>query len=194
MLFRSRIIILYLGETGVSAATIVLYARFMFNSLPSGYASGVAPVISFNFGRRDFGRVKLLFHISMRAVLMGSVLIFAASTLLRGQITSLFASDNIQLASLAQRRILLFSISYLCSGVNIFAAAFFSALNRGKLSAAIMFMNVFVFLIGAMLLLPKLGLGADGVWLAVPAAELLSLLMTVLLLRRTTQDIWQHAE
>ncbi len=192
--FYNRIIILYLGETGVSAATIVLYARFMFNLLPSGYASGVAPVISFNFGRRDFGRVKLLFHISMRAVLMGSVLIFAASTLLRGQITSLFASDNIQLASLAQRRILLFSISYLCSGVNIFAAAFFSALNRGKLSAAIMFMNVFVFLIGAMLLLPKLGLGADGVWLAVPAAELLSLLMTVLLLRRTTQDIWQHAE
>ena len=174
----NRIMILYLGEIGVSAATIVLYARFMFNSVPSGYASGVAPVISYNYGRRNFAAVKQLFSISIKVVLTGSLLIFFSSALLRDQVVSMFAPEGSQLAVLARRGILLFSVSYLFGGVNIFAVTLFSALNNGKRSAYLAFLNVFIFLTGAMLLLPKLGLHADGVWLSVPAAELLSLLVS----------------
>ena len=70
----NRIIILYLGEIGISAATIVLYARFMLNSVLSGYSSGVSPVISYNYGKKDFEQVKVLFRTSVKAVLAGSVL------------------------------------------------------------------------------------------------------------------------
>ena len=49
-------------------------------------------------------------------------------------------------------------------------------------------MNTFVFLTGAMFLLPNLGLGADGVWLAVPVAELLSLGLSVFLLRKYQKE------
>ena len=180
----NRVIVLYLGETGISAATIVLYARFMFNSVLSGYSSGVAPVISFNYGKKDFDKVKLLFRTSLKAVLVGSALVLAISVVLRDVIVGLFASGEPELAELARRGILLFSLSYLFNGVNTFAATLFSSLNNGKLSAYMAFLTTFVFLTGAIFLLPHLGLGADGVWLAVPVAEFCSLFLTIFLLRR----------
>ena len=184
----NRVIVLYLGETGISAATIVLYARYTLNSVLSGYASGVAPVISFNYGKKDFGQVKLLFRTSLKAVLAGSVVVLAASVLLRDAIVALFASGDAVLADMARRGILLFSISYLFNGVNTFAATLFSSLSNGKLSALMASMNTFVFLIGSMLLLPRLGLGADGVWLAVPMAEFLSLFLSIYLLKKKQKD------
>lgn len=187
----NRVIILYLGEIGISAATIVLYARFMFNSVLSGYSSGVAPVISFNYGKKDFEQVKVLFRTSLKATIAGSVLVLAASVLLRDAIVTLFASGDAVLADMARRGILLFSISYLFNGVNTFAATLFSSLSNGKLSALMACMNTFVFLIGSMLLLPRLGLGADGVWLAVPAAEFLSLILSVYLLKKK-QSTYQY--
>lgn len=180
----NRTIVIYLHEIGISAATIVLYARFMLNSVLSGYSSGVAPVISFNYGRNDFAQVKFLFRTSLKAVLAGSALVCLASVLLRDAIVALFASGEPELAELARRGIFLFAFSYLFSGVNTFTTSLFSALNSGKISAFMACMNTFVFLVGAMLILPKLGLGADGVWLAVPVAELLSLFLTVFLLRK----------
>lgn len=41
-----------LGEAGVAAITIVLYGQFLFNALYMGFSMGVAPVISFNYGRK----------------------------------------------------------------------------------------------------------------------------------------------
>ncbi len=180
----NRVVVLHLGEAGISAATIVLYARFMFNSVLSGYASGVAPVISFNHGKKDFAQVKILFHTSLKAVLAGSGLVLLASVFLRDPIVSLFASKEPEIAAIATRGIFLFAFSYLFNGVNTFAATLFSALNNGKVSAVMAFLTTFVFLVAAIFGLPALGLGADGVWLAVPAAELLSLFVTIFLLRR----------
>lgn len=180
----NRVIVLYLYETGIAAATIVLYARYMFNSVLSGYSSGVAPVISFNYGRKDFEQVKFLFRTSLKAVLAGSALVCLISVFLRDPIVALFASGEPELAELARRGIFLFAFSYLFNGVNTFAATLFSSLNNGRISAFMAFMNTFVFLVGAMFLLPNLGLGADGVWLAVPAAELLSLVLSLYFLRK----------
>lgn len=180
----NRVIILYLGEIGISAATIVLYARFMLNSVLSGYSSGVAPVISFNYGRKDYAQVKLLFRTSLKAVLIGSALVLLVSVMLRDAIVALFASGEPELAALARRGILLFSISYLFNGVNTFAATLFSSLNNGKLSAYMAFLTTFLFLTGAIFLLPNLGLEADGVWLAVPVAELCSLFLSIWLLKK----------
>ena len=187
----NRVIILYLGETGISAATIVLYARFMFNSVLSGYASGVAPVISFNYGKQDHEQVKLLFRTSLKAVMAGSAIVLAASVFLSDGIVALFASGEPELAAIARHGIMLFSFSYLFNGVNTFAATMFSSLNNGKLSAVMAFLNTFVFMVGAMFLLPKLGLGADGVWLAVPVAELCSLFITIWLLKKN-QKVYHY--
>ena len=59
-------------------------------------------------------------------------------------------------------------------GIGIFASSMFTALSDGTVSAIISFARTFVFLVGMLLLLPRLW-GETGIWLAVPMAELLGL-------------------
>ena len=45
------------GEIGVAAITAILYGQFLFVALYLGYSIGVAPVFSFNYGRRNKQRL-----------------------------------------------------------------------------------------------------------------------------------------
>ena len=71
-----------------------------------------------------------------------------------------------------------YAVSFLFMGVSIFASSLFTALSNGTASAVISFARTFLFLVGMLLLLPWLW-GETGVWLAVPAAELLGLAVSV---------------
>ncbi len=61
---------------------------------------------------------------------------------------------------------------------NLFAFGFFTALNDGKNSAILSLFRTLVFLIIPMLILPGI-FDVDGVWLSMPAAEVLSILLSV---------------
>jgi len=61
--------------------------------------------------------------------------------------------------------------------LNVFASAFFTALNNGAVSAAISFIRTLVFQLLAVLLLP-IFLGINGIWLAIVVAEVLTLMVS----------------
>lgn len=168
----------YLGEDGVAAITIVLYAQFLLTALYLGYSSGISSVFSFNYGAGDHAQLQRLFRISLWIVSISSVFVFLFSLLCCDPIILIFAPRGTQVFALAKHGFLLFSFCYLFTGTNIFASAFFTALSNGKVSAAISFLRTFVFIVASMLLLP-MALGVDGVWLAIPVAELLTIFFSV---------------
>lgn len=49
-LFFNLTMLHYLGESGVASITIALYAQWFLTSIYFGFASGVAPVFSYNHG------------------------------------------------------------------------------------------------------------------------------------------------
>ena len=69
-----------------------------------------------------------------------------------------------------------------CAGNKHFRLGVFTALNDGGFSAVLSFGRTLVFQVSAVFLLPLL-LGLDGIWLAVVAAELLALVVTVVFFR-----------
>lgn len=72
----------------------------------------------------------------------------------------------------------LFSLSFLFVGINIFASSLFTALSNGEVSAIISFLRTFVFIIAGLTILPPL-FHVPGIWLSVPAAELLAMVMSI---------------
>lgn len=74
---------------------------------------------------------------------------------------------------IARQGFLIFPISFLFCGLNIFASATFTALSNGKISAIISALRTFVFISVALLILPQF-FDVLGVWIAVPLAELLT--------------------
>ncbi|MCC0650978.1 MULTISPECIES: hypothetical protein [unclassified Clostridioides] len=59
-----------------------------------------------------------------------------------------------------------------------FTSSMFTALSNGKISAILSFLRTFGFITIGLLTLPNI-LNIDGIWLAVPIAELLTLFLTV---------------
>jgi Na+-driven multidrug efflux pump len=74
----------------------------------------------------------------------------------------------------------IYMVSFIICGFNMFASAWFTALNNGPVSALISFTRTLVFELGCVFVLPLI-LGIDGIWLAVNVAEVLALALSAAL-------------
>ena len=169
------------GEKGVAAISALFYLQFLFVTIFIGFTSGIAPVVSYNYGAENRENIKKLYAIAIRVIGVSSVIMFVLAEVLDRPMTMIFASQDPQLAELMISGFKILALSILLSGVNIFASGFFTALNNGKLSALISFLRTFGFEVGALLLLPAI-MGIDGVWWTLPCAELMSAAVSIPLL------------
>lgn len=168
------------GVNGVSAYGIIMYVSFIFSGVFIGYAIGSAPIISYHYGASNDSELKSLFKKSL--VIIGSCasIMTLIAEILAMPLAKIFVGYDVELLAITCRALRLFSLSFLFSGVNIFASAFFTALNNGLVSAFISFLRSLMFQVMLILWLPVLW-GVDGIWLAVVVAELMTLVLTLTL-------------
>ncbi len=167
-----------LGENGVAAITIIIYTQFLLSTLYIGFSMGVAPIISYNYGSKDYERLKKIFRMCLLFICTISILIFAIAMLLGSPLVSIFSPKGTDVYLIARQGFLIFPISFLFCGFNIFASATFTALSNGKVSAIISTLRTFVFISVALLILPQF-FDVLGIWIAVPLAELLTIFVSL---------------
>ncbi len=170
-----------LGEDGVAAITVIIYSQFLLTTLTIGFSMGTAPIISYNYGSQNVKRLNKVFRICFCFIMTLSVFVFLFSFFAGESIAKIFAGDNKNVFDIAKTGFAVFSVSFLFSGCNIFASALFTALSDGKISAAISFLRTFGFITIFLVVLPAF-LQVTGVWLAIPAAELFTFILTICLL------------
>ena len=168
-----------LGEDGVAAITIMLYAQFFLSSIFMGFSMGVAPIISYNYGSRNFNQIKKVLKYSITFILVCSIICCIVAIAFSPIIITIFAQKGTNVYNIAMEGFKLFSISFLFAGINIFTSALFTALSNGKVSAIIAFMRTFVFITAGLISLPLI-FGVDGVWLSITASELVSTIMCLI--------------
>ena len=162
----------YAGEAGVAALAVVFYFEYLFTAVFFGYSTGVSPIVSFKFGHGDGAQLRFVTRRNLQSVAVISLLAYGLGMLCLPYVLPLFADPGTRVFELAQHGFVLYAFSFLLAGFNIYASAHFTALSNGPVSATISGMRAFVFMVASILLLP-LALGIDGLWLAVPSAELL---------------------
>lgn len=170
----NRIMMGLLGEDGVAAITIIIYAQFLLSALFIGFSMGVAPVISYNYGKKDKVQLKKIFSVCVRFIAFISVLIFGITFIFGPSLVGIFSEKGTRVYEIARNGFLFIPFGFLFCGWNIFISAAFTAVSNGKISAILSFLRTFGWITVLLLTLPKL-LGVVGVWLAVPAAELLTM-------------------
>lgn len=168
----------YAGEAGVAAITIVLYAQFLMTSTFMGFSTGIAPIISYNYGSQNIRQLKRIFTISIYLVLAVSAVTFLVAECWSDGLITVFTSAESEVFVLTKHGFTIFSFSFLFTGINIFASALFTAFSNGKISAILSFLRTFFFLVFCLLGLPLIW-GVDGIWLAVPIAEILAFFISV---------------
>lgn len=166
------------GQDGVSAYGVIMYVNFIFVAIFIGFSIGSAPIVSFHYGAKNERELQGLLKKSLLIIVATGAALTAISQALAYPLSTLFVGYDEGLFKLTLHGFRLYSISYFICGYNIYASSFFTSLNNGVVSAVISFSRTFVFQVSMLFILP-LFLKNDGIWLAIVAAELLGLAVTV---------------
>ena len=169
----------YVGEDGLAAYGVVQYLAFVFLATFFGYSIGSAPIISYHFGAQNTSELKNLLKKSLIIMIgIGAVMTALCEGLAR-PLSMIFVSYDRALLDMTTLAMRIFGVSFILSGISIFYASFFTALNNGLVSASISFMRTLVFQIFAIMVMPLL-FGLNGIWTAVIVAEGLSVIVSII--------------
>lgn len=167
----------YAGEDGIAAYGVIMYVNFIFVSMFLGFSIGTAPLIGFNYGADNRDELKNLFRKSLVIIGVLSLIMTASAALLARPLASVFVGYDQALLEMTTRGFMIYALSFLLCGFNIYGSALFTALNNGLVSAGISFIRTLICQIAAVMLLPLIW-ELDGIWIAIVAAELVALVLT----------------
>ncbi len=173
-----------IGINGVAALTIVGYVSFIQNMIVSGIAVGIHPLISYHFGAQNRNFILDLLSIAMKAVVIVGIGIFLIVLLISGGLVKIFSKDNLELIKVAGLGLKLYSISFIISGFNIIAAAYFTSLGEAKQAAIVSILRSLVLVIIFILILPYI-IGDTGIWLAGPVTEAITFILAYMWIKRS---------
>lgn len=139
---------------------------------------GITPVVGYHYGADNKDELKSLFKKSCVLILIASLILTGVAILSSEVLAKIFVSYDVELLKLTTNAIRIFVLSYIISGFNIFASAFFTGLNNGKVSGAISFLRSFVFQVIMIFTLPLL-FDINGLWMSVIFVELLALIVSI---------------
>ena len=187
----SLLVTLLNGLAGAFSAMYVLILGVYFKLqtfiyLPaSGIVQGMRPVLSYNYGAGEHGRVKKIYNLAMgmNAAIMaaGTIICLVGSPALIGMFTT--NADTIAAGQVALRII---SAGFLVSTLSVTASGSLEALGKGTQSLIISLCRYIIIMIPAAWILCRL-FGPVGVWHAFWVTELLSALAAALVYKRTVK-------
>jgi Na+-driven multidrug efflux pump len=162
----------------------ILHRVTMFVFMPLfGVIQGMQPIVGFNYGAKKLDRVKETLKLSLITTTVIATFGWLIIELFPFAIISVFTGDaEIIEKGATIMRIVISMIPVI--GIQIVGAALFQALGKAVPSLILALLRQVLLFIPLVIILPRvLGLGLMGIWIAYPAADILSVVLTVLFLR-----------
>ena len=171
----------YGGDMAVGAMTI-LTSVMQFAMLPmQGIGQGAQPIMSFNYGSSDAGRVRKTYKLLLITCLSYSLVIWACIMLMPQVFAGIFTPDS------AMREFTAKALRIYCGGLGIFGIQIacqmaFVSLGNALCSMTVAIMRKFVLLLPLIYLMPALVADKTmGVYMAEPVADVLAVTFTAVL-------------
>ncbi|MFQ9956302.1 MAG: MATE family efflux transporter [Turicibacter sp.] len=171
------------GEVGVSAFTAIGYISLFASLIVCGVSAGIGPVISYNYGAQLHDRVKQMMNISCKmAIIMGSALVVLIF-LFGKYLIMMFVSDNQAVLDLALHGSKIYAFTFFFNGLNILFSGYFTSIGDALSSIIVAVCRGMIFIVLGISILPQF-IGISGVWMTVPVAEVLTLLVVIFLFKK----------
>lgn len=174
----------YLGDTGIAAFSVICYLLPLVLHVYYSVYSSAQPIISFNYGAKQNTRVSKTFLFSLRISLIFGLIVSIITILLAPYVVSAFLEPETDAFNLASKGLPLFTISFIFMGINMSAIGFFQSIEKNFISSFLVSLRGILLLIAAFYFMPQ-WLGTNGLWLAVPAAEIITTLGAIICLIAT---------
>ena len=159
----------YGNSTIVGAFAIVGYIATLYYMFSEGVASGAQPLISYNYGAKNYALMKKFTSMMLWVAVGSGVISVAFVNIFTDQIILLFNSDDAVLFEATKIGIRLHLIGLFLDGLIFSVGIFFQSLGLGRKATFVTMANMLVQL-PFLIVLPKL-MGINGIWLSVPLSN-----------------------
>lgn len=171
-LFINQQLRTYGGDLAIGAYGIANRITFMFLMINMGFNQGMQPIASFNYGARQYKRVKEVFWLTAKWMTLVAVILFIASEFFTTPMVRVFTSDP-EMIGKADTGLRIMNMVAWSIGFGMVSSNFFQSLGMVRKSIFLSLTRQLLFLVPLIYLLP-LWLGEKGVWYAFPISDALS--------------------
>lgn len=169
------------AEIPITVHGIVMKINMILTSIIIGIAAGSQPIVGYNYGAKNYDRVKKTLKMVLGISTIVSVISFILFQTIPETLISIFGSGDELYNEFACLTFRIFLMLTVCNGIQIASGIFFQAVGKPAKSAFITLSRQILFFVPAAIILSKYT-GVMGVLYAGPVADALAFLVAVILL------------
>ena len=172
----------YSGDLGIGAYGITNRFVFMFIMICMGLNQGMQPIAGYNYGARQYSRVKEVFWQTAKLATVVTTICFILGMFFPRMAAGIFTHDE-ELLTQAARSLRLLTCFFPIVGFQMISTNFFLSLGMVQKSVILSLSRQILFLLPLIYFLPT-WLGSDGVWISFPISDVLATLLSIYMLGR----------
>lgn len=177
----------YGAEMAVSSYGIISRLMMFVNFPVFGLTQGFIPIAGYNYGSKQWPRVKEVLYTAIKYGLGIAFIIFAILMLFTPQIVRLFTKDQalIEQTYPAMRMVFLLTPTLI---VQLLSSAYYQAIGKALPALVLTLLKQGIFLIPLVIIMP-IYFGLDGVWYSFPIADCLTTIVSAIFIRKSMQRL-----
>nr|WP_320036648.1 MATE family efflux transporter [uncultured Bacteroides sp.] len=191
MIIGNYVFIGALGEDGVAAFSVACYCFPFVFMISNAISQSAQPIISYNYGCGNWGRVNKAIHLSLATSLFFGIVTMLTVVLFCRPLVELFISPSSNAYKIAINGIPYFASGFVLFAINIASIGYYQSIEKSKRATVYTLFRGVFFMIICFLTLPHL-LGEKGIWFSVPCSELLTIIVIVSLCIRDNHKNHSH--
>ncbi|NEZ46932.1 MATE family efflux transporter [Clostridium niameyense] len=175
------------GDLAIGAMTIVNSVSLVFLMPIFGINQGAQPIIGYNYGAKQYKRVKETLIIAICSATVIVTLGFCIIRIFPTYIIRIFNGDA-EMIKVGTNGLKTFLCMLPIIGFQIVSSNYFQAIGKAKIAVVLSLLRQVIILIPMLLILPKI-FGLNGVWMSAPVADLVSSIVTAVFLLREMKKL-----
>lgn len=171
------------GNIGVAAYGIVANISLIGIAIFNGVSQGLQPMASEAVGTGDKEAQKQICkHSEIIGVVTAAILVLVCCIFTKSIVMIFNSEQSREMAFYAERGLRMYSWGFFVAAVNIVKSGYYSAIGEAWACSFISLLRGIVAIVLFVLILPQM-IGVYGVWLAFPAAEIFTYIVSALIIR-----------
>lgn len=186
LLTQNRTMFAYGSTVDVAIYTVATYVNCFLVNTCMGIAQGLQPLIGYHYGAKKYDRMKKFVYITIGICVLGGILIYTSILMYGRGMARIFgvSSENIEFA---YKMIVIYCVGSPIIGTIFTISGYYQAIGKNIYANIISIGRGFVFQFIFTLILPPF-IGTVGVFLSLPLAELITLIIIIGILTIETKN------
>ena len=170
------------GDLAIGSYGIVNRIGFLFVMINMGFTQGMQPIAGYNFGAKQFDRVKEVLRKTIILTTITTSFGFLTGMLIPKAVVSLFTTDSV-LREMSAHALRITMAAFVFVGSQITIGNFFQCIGMAKKAIFLSLSRQLLFLVPFLIIFPSFW-GTDGVWWSLPASDTISAAVAYIMIIR----------